>query len=84
MEIAGSVGILVEAAIGVKMEEYPYVDLRVDEHRDPVSELRRVFEAAKHQLLPFAAAFLTRVNPVGRDKFAAFELVQRPPEQRGT
>ncbi|MGH8544569.1 MAG: DUF1028 domain-containing protein, partial [Gammaproteobacteria bacterium] len=33
------------AAIKVMLrEEYPYLDLRVDEHRHPVAELRRVFE----------------------------------------
>ena len=34
-------------------EVYATVDLRVDEHVDPVVELRRVFEVAKRQLIPF-------------------------------
>ncbi|TVT28989.1 DUF1028 domain-containing protein [Salinicoccus cyprini] len=34
-------------------EDYPLVDLRVDEHEDPVAELTRVYEVAKEQLLPF-------------------------------
>jgi uncharacterized Ntn-hydrolase superfamily protein len=34
-------------------EEYPLLDLRVDEHAYPVGELRRVYEIARLQLLPF-------------------------------
>ena len=69
------------ALLVMNREEYPYVDLRVDEHRDPVTELRRVFEVARHQLLPFAATFPTRDNPSGSDNPAVFE---RRPEERGT
>ncbi|GAB3068744.1 DUF1028 domain-containing protein [Salinicoccus sesuvii] len=34
-------------------EDYPLVDLRVDEHEDPIKELTRVYEVAKDELLPF-------------------------------
>ncbi|MFC3419914.1 DUF1028 domain-containing protein [Salinicoccus hispanicus] len=34
-------------------EDYPLVDLRVDEHEDPVAELTRIYEVAKKQLFPF-------------------------------
>jgi uncharacterized Ntn-hydrolase superfamily protein len=34
-------------------EVYALVDLRVDEHLEPVAELRRIFEVAKLQLIPF-------------------------------
>jgi len=34
-------------------EDYPLVDLRADEHAQPVAELRRIYEIAKLQLLPF-------------------------------
>jgi len=46
-------------------EEYPAVDLRADEHPDPVAELRRIFEIAKRELFPFVAALPTRKNPRG-------------------
>lgn len=46
-------------------EDYPYLDLRVDEHYDPVGELRRVFEVAKKQYLPFVTGMPTRANPMG-------------------
>lgn len=44
---------------------YPYLDLRVDEHPDPVAELRRIYEVAKKELLPFIEAMPTRSNPRG-------------------
>jgi len=34
-------------------EEYPLCDLRVDDHADPVEELRRVFEVYKTEEVPF-------------------------------
>ncbi len=33
--------------------EYPLVDLRVDEHQDPVTELQRVYDVWKKELLPY-------------------------------
>ena len=44
---------------------YPYLDLRVDEHPDPVVELRRVHGVARRELLPFVDALPTRANPKG-------------------
>jgi len=49
----------------VQGQPYPYLDLRVDEHPDPVIELRRVYEVAKIELLPFVEALPTRKNPKG-------------------
>ena len=46
-------------------EDYPLVDLRVDEHADPVAELRRVFEVAKRELFPFIEVLPTKKNPKG-------------------
>lgn len=45
---------------------YAALDLRVDEHPDPVAELRRVFAVAQEQLVPFLARLPTRDNPLGR------------------
>jgi len=50
-------------------EDYPFADLRVDEHPDPVTELRRVLEVAKRELFPFMRALPTKANP--RGTFAA-------------
>ena len=44
---------------------YADVDLRVDEHPDPVAELRRVFQVAQEHLLPFVGRLPTRENPLG-------------------
>lgn len=44
---------------------YPYLDLRVDEHPDPVAELRRVHGVAERELLPFVEALPTREHPAG-------------------
>jgi uncharacterized Ntn-hydrolase superfamily protein len=46
-------------------EEYPYRSLRVDEHRQPVAELRRIFELSKQQLFPFIDMLPTRQDPGG-------------------
>lgn len=46
-------------------EEYPLVSLRVDEHADPVAELRRVFEVAKRELFAGISQMPTRENPAG-------------------
>ena len=57
-------------------EVFPLVDLRVDEHRDPVKELRRIFEIAKIELFPFVKALPTAENPAG--DFAAVRAAMAP------
>ena len=47
----------------VKAQPYPYVDLRLDEHPEPITELRRIYEVFKAQMLPFVEAMPTRKNP---------------------
>ena len=49
----------------VDKEDYGYVDLRVDEHPDPIAELRRVYEVAQRELFPVRHMFPTRSNPAG-------------------
>ncbi|MGJ7908056.1 DUF1028 domain-containing protein [Actinopolyspora sp. H202] len=44
---------------------YPYLDLRVDEHVEPVVELRRIYEVAQQELLPFSERLPTRAHPEG-------------------
>lgn len=70
------------ALLVVDREEFPRWDLRVDEHPFPVAELRRIFEIAKLQLLPFVEGLPTRENPMGAlsDDFIAMNLL--PPPQR--
>lgn len=47
-------------------EAYPLVDLRVDEHHDPVPELRRVYGVAREQLLPLIAMLPSLAHPAGQ------------------
>lgn len=49
----------------VTTEAYGYVDVRVDDHPDPVPELRRIYEVVKRDLLPFVDQLPTRANPTG-------------------
>jgi len=37
----------------VNEEEYPWIDIRVDDHEDPVPELRRIYEIYKREEVPF-------------------------------
>lgn len=49
----------------VRDDPFPYLDLRVDEHPDPVVELGRILQVAEKELLPFVEAMPTRENPKG-------------------
>ena len=65
-------------------ESYPWVDLRVDEHRHPVAELRRAFEVARHQLFPFTAGMPKRDDPLGGlPEDLTRTLLQPPPYRPG-
>jgi uncharacterized Ntn-hydrolase superfamily protein len=66
----------------VHREAYPYVDLRVDEHRHPVAELRRVFEVARQQYLPFIIGMPTRANPLGSLPDEVSTMLLTPPPYR--
>jgi uncharacterized Ntn-hydrolase superfamily protein len=64
------------------VEEYPYLDLRVDEHPDPVAELRRVYEVARRQLMPFIAIMATRQDPIGGHDEAVEQFILLSPQER--
>lgn len=70
------------AMIVFETERYPHIDLRVDEHDDPVRELRRVFEVAKQQYLPFIVGMPTRENPLGALGDDVVEMLLRAPADR--
>lgn len=71
------------AAIYVaREEEWPYLSLRVDEHSEPVAELRRVFEVARRQVVPFVETLPTRANPRGVDDEEVVRMNLSPPAQR--
>lgn len=53
----------------VDTEDYPLLDLRVDEHEDPVKDLRRIYEIAIKELSPFISMLPTKRNPAGNFDF---------------
>lgn len=54
------------AAILIQGEEpYPRLSLRVDDHTDPLVELRRLYEVAKGYFIPFSAAYPRPERPHG-------------------
>jgi uncharacterized Ntn-hydrolase superfamily protein len=57
-------------------EEYPLCDLRVDDHEDPIDELRRVFEVYKTEEVPFL-----RMMPTRKDFIPHWDEVARMRDQ---
>ncbi len=53
------------ALLVVEKEDYPLLDLRVDDHADPVPELRRIYGVAQEDLLPLTSVMPTKENPAG-------------------
>lgn len=72
------------ALLVVDREEFPLWDIRVDEHPNPVLELRRIYEIARTDLLPFVEGLPTRANPMGSlsDEFVEMNMLP-PPERPG-
>jgi uncharacterized Ntn-hydrolase superfamily protein len=63
-------------------EDYPLLDLRVDEHRDPIAELRRILGIAERQLIPFVAGMPRKGMPAGPIPDDVVALLALPPGQR--
>ncbi|MEM0906524.1 MAG: DUF1028 domain-containing protein [Pseudomonadota bacterium] len=71
------------AVIGT--EDYRRVDLRVDEHSDPIAELRRVFTIATAQLAPFVAGMPQRgATAEGAPDHVVEMLLKSPPDRPGS
>jgi uncharacterized Ntn-hydrolase superfamily protein len=70
------------AVIGAEL--YRRVDLRVDEHPDPVAELRRVSTVATAQLAPFVAGMPKRGDaPAPAPDDVVATLMRAPPDRPG-
>ncbi len=54
-------------------EDYPQLDLRVDDHAEPMAELRRLYAVSLERFQPFAACLAGRHDPVGLTDRAAIE-----------
>jgi uncharacterized Ntn-hydrolase superfamily protein len=63
-------------------EDYPWLDLRVDEHPYPVAELRRILCIARLQLLPFVEGMPRRGAHAGALPEATAQMLLRPPPSR--
>jgi uncharacterized Ntn-hydrolase superfamily protein len=46
-------------------EDYPSLDLRVDDHAEPLAELRRLYQKSLERFQPFLACLPGRHDPVG-------------------
>ena len=64
-------------------EDYPELDLRVDDHAEPMQELQRLYTVSLQRFQPFVACLARRDDPVGelqRDRIeariAAFQAAQ--------
>ncbi|QJP14727.1 DUF1028 domain-containing protein [Starkeya sp. ORNL1] len=64
------------------MEDYPALDLRVDDHAEPVRELRRVLEIARLQLVPFIEGMPKRSAPPGPAPEAVTTMLALSPPDR--
>jgi uncharacterized Ntn-hydrolase superfamily protein len=63
-------------------EDYAWVDLRVDEHRHPIPELRRIWTIFQLQVRPFLAGMPKRGQPAGAASEAVTALLLTPPPYR--
>jgi uncharacterized Ntn-hydrolase superfamily protein len=67
-------------------EDYPQLDLRVDDHTEPIVELRRLYEVSLERYQPFVACLPGRLDPAGEldravieARIEAFQAARRPP-----
>lgn len=63
-------------------EDYPWVDLRVDEHPYPVAELRRIWSIYLQQVRPFLAGMPKKGQPAGPMPEAVTAMLLKPPPYR--
>jgi len=49
----------------VTTESYPLLDLRVDDHAEPLTELRRLYDKSLERFQPFVTCLPTRADPRG-------------------
>lgn len=54
-------------------EDYPFLDLRVDDHEEPLIELRRLYDKSLERFQPFLACLPSRARPSGIFDRAAIE-----------
>lgn len=64
-------------------QDYPWLDIRTDDHADPLSELRRLYAVAQERYLYVADTMPTRANPHGmRDRTEIDEKIAAVESER--
>ncbi|TMH33575.1 MAG: DUF1028 domain-containing protein [Betaproteobacteria bacterium] len=59
-------------------EDYPQLDLRVDDHAEPLAELRRLYEKAHERFIPYMRCAPSKARPWGvLDRGAIEEAIAR-------
>jgi len=59
-------------------EDYPQIEIRVDDHPDPITELRRLYEVSRERFQPFSTCLPSRARPAGiTDRALIEETVQK-------
>lgn len=64
------------------VEDYPWVDLRVDEHRHPVAELRRIWSIYLQQVRPFLEGMPKKGEAAGPTPDSVISMLLTPPQYR--
>jgi uncharacterized Ntn-hydrolase superfamily protein len=54
-------------------EDYPFLDIRVDDHAEPLAELRRLYDKSLERYQPFIACLPSRARPAGITDRTAIE-----------
>jgi uncharacterized Ntn-hydrolase superfamily protein len=56
-------------------EPYRRLDMRVDDHAEPLAELRRLYGVARERFIPFSRAFPTAERPYGITERAVIDKI---------
>lgn len=64
-------------------EDYPFLDLRVDDHVEPLVELRRLYEVYQRDYAVFRPIVPTKANPTGITDRKVIEEIRAKRMQRG-
>lgn len=54
-------------------EDYPFLDIRVDDHAEPIAELKRLYEKSLERFQPFSTCLPTKARPAGITDRAVIE-----------
>lgn len=65
-----------------KSEEYPWIDLRADDHANPLAELRRLYDVAHERYLHMAETLPTSVNFSGLTERTRLDAAIAAEEER--